>query len=129
MNNKSQQNEPHKKAVGCTVVLIVFVVLTAIAINSSPDSEPMTPEEEAMSHGTIASVCAQSHVKTLLKSPSTADFPWSSDTTAWGDDQYLVQSYVDSQNGFGAMIRTNYVCTVTVNDPDTFLCDVDCAFE
>lgn len=33
------------------------------------------------------------------------------------DKTYTVTTYVDSQNGFGAMLRTRYVCTVTVTNP------------
>lgn len=49
-------------------------------------------------------------VKSVLKSPSTANFP---DYTEWGFQQhgdgiYLVSGYVDAQNGFGAEIRSYF---------------------
>lgn len=50
-----------------------------------------------------------------LKSPSTATFAEFEEIKYKdnGDDTYIIQSYVDSQNSFGATIRTNFRCTVT----------------
>ncbi len=54
----------------------------------------------------------QNGVKSILKSPSSAKFP---NITNWyiGKDKekILVQSYVDAQNGFGAMIRNEFQVT------------------
>lgn len=51
----------------------------------------------------------QNGVKSILKSPSTAKFP---NITNWyiGKDKekIVVQSYVDAQNSFGAMIRSEF---------------------
>ena len=54
-------------------------------------------------------------VKDKLKAPATAKFPsWGdrADVTDIGNFRYRVSGYVDSQNGFGAMIRTHYVAVV-----------------
>ena len=52
-----------------------------------------------------------------LKAPSTAKFQRSSDAvvTRLGVNKYRVKSYVDAENSFGAMIRTTYLCAVTLN--------------
>lgn len=52
-------------------------------------------------------------VESSLKAPGTADFsgPLGSDITANGDT-YKVSGYVDSENGFGANLRSNFTCTV-----------------
>ena len=56
-------------------------------------------------------------VKQMLKSPSTAKFPWYdeyqvsmpiNEKTKAPDGTVIVVGYVDSQNGFGAMIRSTY---------------------
>jgi len=52
-------------------------------------------------------------VEQQLKSPSSAEHPGIFDN--WGvaskmdDCSYRVKSWVDSQNGFGAMIRSTYI--------------------
>lgn len=55
-------------------------------------------------------------VERHLKSPSTAKFPLSNSSTvrigAAGKCKYRVESYVDSQNAFGTMVRTPFSLTV-----------------
>lgn len=55
-------------------------------------------------------ICTEG-VKMMLKSPSTADFASINDFK-FGivKDQIGVQGYVDSQNGFGAQIRSDFIC-------------------
>lgn len=36
-----------------------------------------------------------------------------------GSGPFTVRSTVDSQNGFGAMLRSSFVCTVTIVDDKT----------
>lgn len=60
---------------------------------------------------------SQSFVKERLKSPSSADFPSAFNTQAFSvtailPNKYMVSSYVDAQNSFGAKIRSRYSCTL-----------------
>ena len=65
---------------------------------------------------------AEDNIKKILKSPSTAEFPggfltpfedWSFSKNG---TTYTVSSYVDSQNGFGAMIRSQFTITYEWKD-------------
>jgi len=48
----------------------------------------------------------------ILVSPSTADYPWFDQSVKpQGCGRFHVRSYVDSQNGFGAMVRTHFSAT------------------
>lgn len=59
-------------------------------------------------------------VKKSLKAPSTAKFPWTSDvTTNSGNLVFMVNSYVDAENSFGAKIRTSYHCRLKYNGGGT----------
>lgn len=64
---------------------------------------------------------SQNSIKAILKAPSTADFP---NIREWyfGKDNGVitVQSYVDSQNDFGAMIRSEFQLIIE-NDAITSL--------
>ncbi len=62
---------------------------------------------------------SQEFVKNSLKAPSTAKFPTinKSSSKAIGNCQFQVASYVDAQNGFGAMLRTHYTATI-LRHPD-----------
>lgn len=63
--------------------------------------------------GENAYIYAQLFVKDKLKSPSTAEFPFSPDDVwSLGENRYKVISYVDSQNSFGATIRTKYIAVL-----------------
>jgi len=59
---------------------------------------------------------AQRIIERHLKSPSTAKFPLSNASTvtisASGKCKYQIDSYVDSQNAFGATVRTPFSITV-----------------
>ncbi|WFO15028.1 hypothetical protein M601_014210 [Cellulophaga baltica 4] len=56
------------------------------------------------------SLAAQKFVKKSLQSPSTAKFPalFKSSVKKLSPGYFMVSSFVDSQNTFGAMIRSNY---------------------
>lgn len=62
---------------------------------------------------TMAYVMCQSYVKETLKAPSTADFPLV-DYQAWKQSKqtYVIKSYVDAQNSFGAKLRNHWSCKV-----------------
>jgi hypothetical protein len=51
--------------------------------------------------------------KEQLKAPSTADFAaFSQSSVLQTGYEFTIRSWVDSQNSFGAMIRTDFICTV-----------------
>jgi len=56
-------------------------------------------------------------IKIFLKSPSSAKFQEEpTDYTYKGDCRHWFLSYVDSQNSFGAMLRSNYTIGVRYDD-------------
>jgi hypothetical protein len=66
---------------------------------------------------------AQEKVLATLIAPATATFPHcpieGSEVASYkGDGRYEVYSYVDSQNAFGAMLRTKYWATVDIASVD-----------
>lgn len=108
---------------GCLTIIIILLVL-AIGVKMCPGSfsraapkpvkaqtapkKPVAPDYKIE-----ATVFAEEEVTKLLVSPSTADFPWfDKEVRDLGKGKYAVISYVDSQNKFGAIIRTHYIATV-----------------
>ena len=79
---------------------------------------------------------AQTIVKNNLKSPSTAKFPWGEkeyqinkkDGLTEGFTSYVIRSYVDSQNSFGAEIRSNFTVVLEIDSTQenykTISCDI-----
>lgn len=79
-----------------------------------------------------AQVMCENWVSDQLRSPGSADFEPSPNqqVVEVNASTYRVTAYVDSQNGFGAMLRSNYVCVVKMVDPgnpdgDWTLVDLD----
>lgn len=105
---------------------IVLAIITGFLINHC--SQPKTPEDiaaeaaeinESCRNGMNAQSMSEVFIKERLKAPSTAKFPsrWADGVTIMylGDCTSRVESYVDSQNGFGAMIRSRYVVKLSYN--------------
>jgi hypothetical protein len=67
---------------------------------------------------------AKTFVADDLKSPTTAQFPGydASFVTKTGDREYRVSSWVDSQNGFGAMVRSDWSCVVHFTGSASWTC-------
>lgn len=90
--------------------------------NISTDSESINKESSSnytynpSRHSDIdAWSCAQNIVESYLKSPSTADFCSYTEATVkdLGNGEYMVTGWVDSENDFGATVRSNFVVTYT----------------
>lgn len=69
-------------------------------------------ERENTGNGTMAAIMCEEFVTDRLLAPSTADFPRAESIAPLGNKQYRVASYVDAQNGFGAQIRTYWICDI-----------------
>jgi hypothetical protein len=74
-----------------------------------------------------AFVMCKQFVTDRLKSPATAVFPTFGDAGTQTDQlstvQFRVRAFVDSQNSFGANIRTQYTCRVTSTGGNTWNLD------
>jgi len=83
-----------------------FIALLAFATRGIGSS---SSRAEPHSSDAAWSICKQ-FVTDRLRAPKTAEFASMSDSRVLGGGggEYEVHSYVDAQNGFGALIRNNY---------------------
>ena len=107
-------------------VEMVFWVLTMVAVFwvggcccvrcTRHTADNMAKQAAIEGSGKYAAIIAQDYVRDTLKSPSSAKFESinRATITRQGSDKYTITSWVDSMNGFGAVIRTRY--TVQVRD-------------
>lgn len=79
-------------------------IITSLAGDSSP-TPPAAPTEYEVKLN--AGGWAQGYVEQILKSPSTAKFGNDS-VEDLGEGRYRVSNYVDSQNSFGATMRSDW---------------------
>jgi hypothetical protein len=88
--------------------VLPLAILATIVLVAWDDRRPRTQDE------TGAVVVCRDFVRERLKAPSTAVFPRQATDSAvrLADGSVSVRAAVDSQNGFGAQIRTRYACTV-----------------
>lgn len=83
------------------------------------------PDEDA--DKSDAYYTSQTFVKNRLKSPTTAKFPHERDITVVpvGDGlTYKIYAFVDSENSYGAMLRTKYYVKMIKDGPDWKLLDI-----
>lgn len=97
------------------IALAVAVVLIAAGVGAFLALRP-TDEDEALDR-------CQSAITEKLKSPSTAKFGEPTVTSSDGSfgSYFEVSGQVDAQNGFGAMVRGDYRCKVTLEKDGRWL--------
>lgn len=128
------QSSNSNTGTGCLVAIVIIVVLGLIGAlmgsgddddspsgsggggRSSDEPDVAEPDVEELHFGAF-DVCKQ-FVTDRLKAPSTAKFRnyFEDDgevNVSGGPSEFTVISSVDSENGFGAMLRSEFVCTVT----------------
>lgn len=96
-----------------TIAVVLF-----LAFMSDEDDQHNEDTVETYTPSELdAYLMAKQLFESKLKAPSTASFAafHQSKVRNSGVDQWTVTSYVDSQNSFGAMIRTHFVITMRVN--------------
>lgn len=102
---KTEEQKNVRAGVICTAILAVLAVLLVFSARAC-SSPPVDYEKKGDLPGAWA--MAKRAVEKNLLSPSSAHFPFvsSSDVVTYlGGGRYVVQSYVDAQNSYGAKIR------------------------
>jgi hypothetical protein len=116
----SQHNKQRTKIFrhGLATIEIVAIVLFLILFFMMYLENRNTPSSATYSSGkSDAWVIAKEFVKRNLKSPSTASFGglgeqnFLTNITIEGST-YKVKGWVDSQNGFGAIVRSNFTVSI-----------------
>lgn len=123
------KQEPEKLSITSTItglivglIAIAIIISTGISLFSEIKTSPASSRnqvneikvEDYSNLDSAAYIVSQRYIESILKSPSTADFPFMDFTaTHLGDGRYRVTSYVDSENGFGAMIRSDWTVLMT----------------
>lgn len=112
-------NNSKKIGVVAAVASIFFLVFVLKGGFEKEDKEPAstTPAyvpPPPLPSNTEAYIMGQTFVKQMLVSPASAEFPYSDEAQVvkYGDSVYAIKSFVDSQNGFGAMLRSDYIIKI-----------------
>lgn len=112
------------------VSIAVLMIAFAISMFSTcyqTSQDPHTPSKPYTGGPASARMVCEDALRVLLKSPSTAKFSGNSSTRTQevASGVWTVHGYVDSQNSFGAVLRTNYFCKAKYGDPDWEILDLN----
>lgn len=95
------------------VIILTFMGCAALAIAGGCGYLLYRANHDGSAMTDNAINACEHFVSQDLKSPSTARFPlYDDDQVSNIGNVYTVTSYVDSENSFGAKLRTDYQCTV-----------------
>ena len=100
-----------KSCLGCLGIFILMSVgIGACTAITASNQEPYDPNNSSE-----AIIQCEDRVEALLKAPTTAEFD--SNATGGGSDRvWTVTGTVDAENSFGAKVRSDYGCTVTMHE-------------
>jgi hypothetical protein len=133
--------KPKTKKLLIRLVLVIAIISIPVFLLISGKSitifkpKPIQPTQPKVyteeDRKRTAYVCAKFKVEEELKAPSTAKFQPSPDAVITNNGSYyFVKSYVDAQNSFGAMIRTDFICKVSNPNPETIYCQSEvCSYQ
>ncbi|MDD5013841.1 MAG: hypothetical protein PHW73_01900 [Atribacterota bacterium] len=104
------------------IPMMALIFIFGFALACGGTSGESSAQQSEQSKEIEALVGSQMVVEDCLKSPSSANFPLIADdlvvVTKIKENEYFVNSYVDSENSFGAMIRTFYTCKVILDEDE-----------
>jgi len=115
-----------QKRSGCLPMLgiVILISLAIVVIDANINSEVNTsnsPRKDYTSER-LAYNLSKDYVLENIKSPSSADFPGlfesKNHVKDLGGGRFEVNSWVDSENSFGAKIRTRYSCIMIKRSND-----------
>jgi len=112
----AEEKKTSTASVGWLVLLVLvafLIMIMSFGSGGSGRSGRSSAPKQAHSELDAWGMCRE-FVEESLKAPRTAKFPWgySKFTTHLGGGKYRVRAYVDAQNSFGALVRSDFDCTV-----------------
>ncbi len=120
-NNETVNSPKNGCGIGCLIIFVLVMIFSIIASNETSTPSDNSFKEDIRGQESIAQFYCEETVKQNLKNPNGAKFPniLEYNFNNLGNMTYMVYSYVDATNSFGATIRTNFSCKVKVTGENT----------
>lgn len=100
-------------------VFALVVAFVAVSVMTGPRSSPGSTDTDGDELG--AWVVCQQQMDKQLKAPATAEYPSSREVRiSKSGSTYTIRGWVDSQNSFGALVRTDFICTAISTGGDNY---------
>lgn len=110
-----EQRKAESRRVGCGITAVATILIFGVgwiySANQLKAQEANAPKAIANFDALDVIIPCESVIEKQLKSPSTAKFVRGADPKFNGK-AWIYKGSVDSQNGFGAMIRSDFICAV-----------------
>ncbi len=125
--NYSKPNTPDKNNKTLKIFLVVAVISIIFYSINHKEKKKAPPIEKKSWHEIVdkkaAFYAAQQFIEKYLKVPKTAEHPsyydiGENNIKHLGSQTYEINSYVDSQNSFGALLRTDYYLKIMQHKKD-----------
>lgn len=95
-------------------VVVVGAVIGGVVINDSRNATNTARAAREAVEQSVTDAC-KSAVAAKLKSPGSAQWSNVEASRPYGNFTWKVEGKVDSQNGFGALVRGEFLCAVEVD--------------
>ena len=99
-------------AIKITIVVVCLLIISLFSSKSCSGNSQNDLKVEAY-------IQAKNYVSSVLKSPSSAEFDLNYSIKLNTDSTVLISGNVDSQNSFGAMIRSTYILKMKWEDGES----------
>jgi hypothetical protein len=124
--NNEIEIETNIKLVAGLITIGIFIALF-FGIKSF-FSQEFSNSDNSSTYKQLSYNYAEKYVKQKLKSPSSAKFPSlferQDHISRISDTEYKINSWVESQNSFGAMIKTRFSCTIKIKNDVVSISDL-----
>jgi len=98
-----------KRKSGCASTLLMLLILGGFVFYVMMNDD--SPEAQHLDKQIDYKITSQRYIRDQLRAPSTAKFPLNAQVYE-RKGFWIVESYVEAQNGFGAIIRTYYAVAI-----------------
>ena len=113
--------------IGITLIVVDLITddVEPISFSGETSSESSSTKDAYGHNRSYAIVIAEDVVKSKLKSPSTADFCSNYEyTVSRSKNTWTIKGYVDAQNSFGAMLRSDFTVKITFTGKSSYIVDL-----
>jgi len=131
--NNDIEPESNIKLIAGLITVAIFIGLIfgvkSLFTFDSDSNDVTNSYNNSSTNKQLAYNYAMDYVKQKLKSPSSAEFPSLFDRqehiTELSSTEYQINSWVESQNSFGAMIKTNFSCLIKIANEKVSIFDLN----
>lgn len=121
-DEEKKKKDERKNQIYGIITLLVITALCLIIFSTCSNNGDDSSEKPDEPTETDAFIMCRLFVEDRLKAPRTAKFPASSTAKiSQSNNRFTVSSYVDAENGFGALIRSDFLCVVEYQGDENWI--------